>query len=103
LNRTNGTFRPFLLTRSFFSGTQKFAWTWSGDNSAQWTDLKISIASLIVSGLGGIPFTGTDVGGFFLEMPLKNFLFVGIRLVLGVILSFVNTLISILLFVNLIL
>jgi alpha-glucosidase (family GH31 glycosyl hydrolase) len=65
INRTAGKYRPFLLTRSFFSGVQKFAWTWSGDNSARWVDLRVSIASLIVSGLGGVPFTGTDVGGFF--------------------------------------
>jgi alpha 1,3-glucosidase len=65
LNRTGGVYRPFILTRSFFSGTQKFAWTWSGDNTAQWVDLRVSIASLVVSGLGGVPFTGTDVGGFF--------------------------------------
>jgi alpha 1,3-glucosidase len=65
LKRTGGVFRPFLLTRSFFSGTQKFAWTWSGDNAARWSDLRVSIASLVTSGLGGIPFTGTDVGGFF--------------------------------------
>jgi alpha 1,3-glucosidase len=65
LARTNFTRRPFILTRSYFAGSQKFAWTWSGDNQARWLDMKVSVAQVVVSGLNGVPFTGTDVGGFF--------------------------------------
>jgi len=65
LNRTNFECRSFTLTRSFFAGSRKYAWTWCGDNSARWMDLRVSIANLIVSGLNGIAFTGADVGGFF--------------------------------------
>lgn len=72
LSMTKGTFdsinsrrfRPFILTRSFFAGSQKYAWTWSGDNSALWEHLSQSIDSLLTSNLNGQPFTGSDVGGF---------------------------------------
>jgi alpha 1,3-glucosidase len=65
LNRTGYMYRPFILTRSFFAGSQKFAWTWSGDNRARWMDLRRSVTDVVVSGLNGMPFTGADVGGFF--------------------------------------
>ncbi|OHT13501.1 Neutral alpha-glucosidase AB [Tritrichomonas foetus] len=57
--------RPFLLTRSWFSGSQKYSWTWSGDNDAKFSDFANSISLTINSGLGGMPLTGSDVGGFF--------------------------------------
>lgn len=65
--------RPFLLTRSFFAGSQKYTWTWSGDNTADWSYLKKSISITLSSGLTGIPFTGTDVGGFY-DNPTKELL-----------------------------
>ena len=56
--------RPFVLTRSFFAGTQKFAWTWTGDNTASWEHLSISIPMVVTLGICGMPFAGADVGGF---------------------------------------
>lgn len=38
---------------------------WTGDNQAEWSHLKISIPMLLSLGIGGIPFVGADVGGFF--------------------------------------
>ena len=57
--------RPFVLTRSFFSGSQRYTWTWTGDNTASWDHLSLSIQMIINGGLSGMPFTGADVGGFF--------------------------------------
>lgn len=57
--------RPFILTRSFFAGTQKYAAVWSGDNTADWKHLKNSIAVVITYGLSGQVYNGADVGGFF--------------------------------------
>lgn len=64
LDRNNSKVRPFLLTRSFFSGSQKFAWHWSGDNADTYEHLQLSIDMLISSNMNGLPFTGSDVGGF---------------------------------------
>lgn len=63
--------RPFILTRSYFAGSQKFAWTWTGDNTASWEHLAISLPMTVISGLCGMPFTGSDLGGF-LKSPDGN-------------------------------
>jgi alpha 1,3-glucosidase len=58
--------RPFVLTRAFFAGSQRRGTAvWTGDNTAEWGHLKISVPMVMSLGLGGIPFTGADVGGFF--------------------------------------
>jgi alpha 1,3-glucosidase len=57
--------RPFVLTRSFFAGSQRHGAVWTGDNAAQWSHLQISLPMLMNLGLGGIAFSGADVGGFF--------------------------------------
>ncbi|EAY02964.1 Glycosyl hydrolases family 31 protein [Trichomonas vaginalis G3] len=65
LRRRNHDERPFILTRSFFAGSQKFAAAWTGDNSATWSMLANSLQMVITSGICGMPFNGADVGGFF--------------------------------------
>jgi alpha 1,3-glucosidase len=57
--------RPFILTRSFFAGTQKYAFTWTGDNAASWEQLRVSLPMILSLGVAGMPFSGADVGGFF--------------------------------------
>lgn len=56
--------RPFILTRSHFAGSQRFAAIWTGDNVADWQWLKISFPMCLNSNLFGIVFCGADVGGF---------------------------------------
>ncbi|NLD26485.1 MAG: DUF5110 domain-containing protein [Acholeplasmataceae bacterium] len=56
--------RPFVITRACFSGTQKYATVWTGDNQSIWPHLQMSIPQLCNLGLSGIPFAGTDIGGF---------------------------------------
>uniref|UniRef100_A0A3B4B088 Neutral alpha-glucosidase AB n=1 Tax=Periophthalmus magnuspinnatus TaxID=409849 RepID=A0A3B4B088_9GOBI len=63
IQRSGGVERPFVLTRAFFAGSQRFA-VWTGDNAAEWDHLKISIPMCLSLGLVGISFCG-DVGGFF--------------------------------------
>lgn len=58
--------RPFVLTRAFFAGSQRRgSAVWTGDNTADWGHLKASLPMVMTLGLGGIPFSGADVGGFF--------------------------------------
>ena len=57
--------RPFVLSRSFFAGSQRLGAIWTGDNAAKWEHLSISIPMLLTLGVSGLPFSGADVGGFF--------------------------------------
>ncbi|XP_055368276.1 neutral alpha-glucosidase AB isoform X3 [Betta splendens] len=65
IQRSGGTERPFVLTRAFFAGSQRYGAVWTGDNAAEWDHLKISIPMCLSLGLVGISFCGADVGGFF--------------------------------------
>ena len=57
--------RPFILTRAFFAGSQKYAAVWTGDNAAKWSHLKASIPMALSLNIAGIVHSGADVGGFF--------------------------------------
>ncbi|XP_077433473.1 neutral alpha-glucosidase AB isoform X2 [Vanacampus margaritifer] len=63
--RSGGVERPFVLSRAFFAGSQRYGAVWTGDNAAEWGHLKISIPMCLSLGLVGISFCGADVGGFF--------------------------------------
>ncbi len=56
--------RPFVITRACYSGTQKYAVVWTGDNNSLWTHLRMAIPQLCNLGMSGFAFAGTDVGGF---------------------------------------
>ena len=56
--------RPFVITRACYSGTQKYATVWTGDNNSLWTHLRMAIPQLCNLGMSGYPFAGTDIGGF---------------------------------------
>jgi alpha-glucosidase len=57
--------RPFLLSRSSYTGGQRYAAMWTGDNSATWDHLYWSVTMTLNMGLSGQPFAGPDIGGFF--------------------------------------
>jgi alpha 1,3-glucosidase len=63
--RSNGEFRPFVLSRAFYAGSQRFGAIWTGDNTADWEHLAISLPMIMSIGVAGLPFAGADVGGFF--------------------------------------
>jgi alpha 1,3-glucosidase len=65
LQRSNNVDRPFVLTRSFFAGTQKYGAIWTGDNTARWEYLEYSVPMCLSVALGGVSMCGADVGGFF--------------------------------------
>ncbi|XP_071832175.1 neutral alpha-glucosidase AB-like isoform X2 [Apostichopus japonicus] len=63
--RTDGRERPFVLSRAFFAGSQRYGAIWTGDNAAEWSHLKASLPMCLSISIAGIPFIGADVGGFF--------------------------------------
>ncbi|KAG2498166.1 hypothetical protein HYH03_003923 [Edaphochlamys debaryana] len=56
--------RPFILTRSTWSGSGRYAAHWSGDNGASWADLRRSVGALAGAALAGVAAAGADVCGF---------------------------------------
>jgi alpha-glucosidase/alpha-D-xyloside xylohydrolase len=57
--------RPFALHRNGAPGMQRFgAFLWSGDVYSLWDTLKTHVPVAVNSSLSGIPFWGTDIGGF---------------------------------------
>lgn len=56
--------RPFNLTRSAYSGIQRYAAVWTGDNVAYDEHMILGVRLVNSMGLAGIAFAGYDVGGF---------------------------------------
>jgi len=56
--------RPFTITRAGYSGMQRYSCVWTGDNVATWEHLKIGSIQMQRLSVSGIPFAGTDIGGF---------------------------------------
>ncbi|MDB5106843.1 MAG: Alpha-glucosidase [Fibrobacteres bacterium] len=75
--------RPFLLSRSGYTGGQKHSAHWTGDNYSNYHHLHMSIGKTINLALSGMPFNGGDVPGFggnckeglFLDWYKAEFLF----------------------------
>ena len=59
-----GNRRPVVLTRATYAGGQRFAASWTGDNSSTWNHYRLSIPTLLNLGLSGYAFVGDDIGGF---------------------------------------
>jgi alpha-glucosidase len=56
--------RPFVMTRASYAGGQRYAATWTGDNSSNWNHLRQTVPQLLNLGLSGFAMAGADVGGF---------------------------------------
>ena len=56
--------RPFVMTRASYAGGQRYAATWTGDNSSTWNHLRQTTPQLLNLGLSGFALSGADVGGF---------------------------------------
>ncbi|HEY9046690.1 MAG TPA: glycoside hydrolase family 31 protein [Ohtaekwangia sp.] len=65
--------RPFNLTRSGFSGVQRYAAVWTGDNVAYDEHMLLGVRLVNSMGLSGIAFAGYDVGGFVGDANSKLF------------------------------
>jgi mannosyl-oligosaccharide alpha-1,3-glucosidase len=64
LQRDGNARRPFVLTRSFFIGSQKYGAYWTGDTTATFTEMQGSIWTIMSSGVAGMFFGGSDIPGY---------------------------------------
>jgi alpha-glucosidase (family GH31 glycosyl hydrolase) len=57
--------RPYALHRNGYAGMQRYgSFLWSGDVYSTWETLKTHVPIALNTALSGIPFWGTDIGGF---------------------------------------
>jgi len=64
LQRAIGEKRPFIISRSGFTSSQRHSAIWTGDNWSNYFHLREGIAMSLNLSLSGIPFNGPDVPGF---------------------------------------
>ncbi len=65
----NSDSRPFLWTVMGWAGMQRYAVTWTGDQSASWDYIRWHIPTLIGSGLSGQAYATGDVDAIFGGSP----------------------------------
>ena len=61
--------RPFTVTRAGCPGVQRYAQSWSGDNTTGWHGLKWNLRTGLAMSMSGLYNIGHDVGGFWGPLP----------------------------------
>ncbi|KAH7292375.1 hypothetical protein KP509_29G065300 [Ceratopteris richardii] len=61
LQRSGGKDRPFVLSRAFFAGSQKVGAVWTGDNTAEWDHLQVSVPMVLSLGITGLSFVDPEL------------------------------------------
>ena len=65
--------RVFLLTRSGFAGSQRYAAAiWSGDIGSTWHDMKMQITAGVNFSMSGLPYWTMDIGGFVVPKKFEK-------------------------------
>lgn len=57
--------RPFVLSRSTYAGSGRWASHWVGDNYSTWISMQTSIIQIMYFNMYGIPLVGADVCGYY--------------------------------------
>ncbi|NHJ49797.1 MAG: DUF4968 domain-containing protein [Asgard group archaeon] len=68
LDKLKENHRNFIFVRTAYSGIQRYASSWTGDNFSNWTGLQQSIPMVMNMGLSGQTFVSVDLGGFALDV-----------------------------------
>ena len=64
MQRDSPMLRPFVLTRSYFLGSQKYGAYWTGDNYTVDAEVWGAVKMILQNGIGGNIFGGADIPGF---------------------------------------
>ena len=56
--------RPFIVSRSTFTGSGKYAGHWTGDNDSSFVAMRNSVTSILLFNMFAVPFVGADVCGY---------------------------------------
>src|SRR5262249_14955404 len=56
--------RPWVFSRSGFSGLHRYGANWGGDANTSFESLRTNVEMTLSMGLSGQPFFGHDIGGF---------------------------------------
>ena len=64
LRKNSPNNRPWIFSRSGWTGLQRYAWNWTGDVETSWKSLQQTIPTILGLGLSGHAFSGVDIGGF---------------------------------------
>lgn len=64
LKRNYSNERPFVITRSAYTGIQRYSILWTGDNASNWEHLLQEIQMCQSLSVSGVNFMGFDSGGF---------------------------------------
>ncbi|KAL2799144.1 glycosyl hydrolases family 31-domain-containing protein [Aspergillus keveii] len=64
LRQINPEKRPFIIARSTFAGSGRWAGHWGGDNHSRWWSMYFSISQALQFSLFGVPMFGVDTCGF---------------------------------------
>lgn len=57
--------RPFLLTRSGFTGSHRYASPWTGDTESDWKAMSEQLRLGLGLSMSGFSYWGFDIGGFY--------------------------------------
>jgi len=71
--------RTLIITRSGYSGLQRYSSVWTGDNIATWEHLWLADVQAQRLAVSGISFCGSDIGGF-IEQPTPELMMRWIQL-----------------------
>ncbi|KAH8740724.1 hypothetical protein FG386_002686 [Cryptosporidium ryanae] len=64
LNKFKTKRRPFILTRSFWFGSSRYSFIWTGDSESNWNHYYSTIRINVKNAMCGFSLTGSDVGGY---------------------------------------
>ena len=56
--------RGLIITRSGYSGLQRYTSVWTGDNLSTWRHIWLANVQCQRLSISGVPFSGSDIGGF---------------------------------------
>jgi alpha-glucosidase len=65
--------RPWILSRAGWAGVQRYAAVWTADCASTWEYLRVTVPMLLNLGMSGMPFVGSDIGGFFKDCTSELF------------------------------